>query len=221
METLNTTLKNKKEIQMYIDEKQKKGYVYRHDKPKNWDCYKAISWVLNNCIEKNEPILDAGGIEASTFLPSLQKFGYTRLIALDLCNPFPPKVINNITYKRGDITATNYPNNFFQNITCLSVIEHGVDIENFFKEMSRIIRKNGSLIISTDYWFDKIENIDGRSAYGVPVHIFSQNEIIGLIEIAKKYDFTISSMPDLTCDEETVNWMGFSYTFLILCFLKK
>ncbi len=46
----------------------------------------------------------------------------------------------------------------FDYITSLSVIEHGVNIENYFKEMNRVLKKGGMLLTSTDYWYDKINN---------------------------------------------------------------
>ena len=46
----------------------------------------------------------------------------------------------------------------FDYVTSLSVIEHGVNIEKYFREMSRIIKSNGYLLTSTDYWPDKLVN---------------------------------------------------------------
>lgn len=102
------------------------------------------------------------------------------------------------------------------------MIEHGVDMEKFFTEMERIVRPGGSVIVSTDYWKDKIVNPDGRQAYGVPVHIYSGDEIRGLIEIAKKHSFElVGGDLDLECEDRTVQWMGFNYTFIVLGFQKK
>lgn len=223
MRTFATTLKKKSEIQEYIKAAGVAGFVHRHDAPKNWDNYKALQFVISQHPDAfDEPILDAGGIEASSFLPSLQRLGYKRLIALDLSNPAPPRIISNITYKRGDITKSTYPNNFFVAVACLSVIEHGVDLNSFFSEMSRIIKPGGSLVVSTDYWADKILNPDGRQAYGVPIHIFSRDEMLNAITIAAKYGFIIpGGSIDLDCDEKTVSWMGFDYTFVICCFTKQ
>jgi 2-polyprenyl-3-methyl-5-hydroxy-6-metoxy-1,4-benzoquinol methylase len=215
---MNTTLKNQAQIQETIEASKQAGYVHRADRPKNWDNFKALRHVIERFTDKNSSILDAGGIEASAFLPSLAKLGYSRLVALDLSNPTVPKISNGIVYKRGDITATQYPPHSFHAVACLSVVEHGVDLRLFFSEMQRIIKPGGSLIVSTDYWPEKIINADGRRAYGVPVHIFSKEEILQLISIANEFGFRITSEPDLEAEDKTVSWMGFSYTFVILCF---
>lgn len=220
---MNTTLKTKEEIAQYIEKCRTANFVHRADAAKNWDNYKALQYVLQNYPDRNLHILDAGGIQASAFLPTLQLFGYKRLIALDLSNPDPPKLADDIVYKRGDITQTTYQPNTFDVVACLSVIEHGVNIDLFFAEMSRIIKSNGCLVVSTDYWADKIENFDGRRAYGVPVFIFGRDDVQKMISVAAQHGFQISpahETPDLECQDKTINWMGFQYTFLILCFKK-
>lgn len=220
-ETLNTTLKLSSDIERYIGLCKDANFVHRSDAPKNWDNYKALKFVLKNHPDRNAVIMDAGGIPASAFLPSLQHLGYKRLVALDLSNPEPARFNGDITYRRGDITQTAYPANYFDAVGCLSVIEHGVDVNKFFAEMGRVLKSGGSLIVSTDYWQDKIENTDGRSAYGVPVHIFSQQEIEKAIVIAEKHGFKLSSDTiDFDVDEKTISWMGFQYTFIVLAFTK-
>jgi SAM-dependent methyltransferase len=218
---LNTTLKTKADIGRYIQVAKRMGYVNRSDPPKNWDNVKALDWVMQHHPDRDVVILDAGGIPASAFLPTLQKFGYKRLVALDLSNPEPSRFQGNITYKRGDITKTTYPDNYFDAVGCLSVVEHGVPLEEFFAEMARVMKPGGSLIVSTDYWDEKIINQDGRQAYGVPVHIFSRQEMQEAIEIGAKHGFQISSPVDFDCQERTISWMGFDYTFIVVCFQKK
>lgn len=218
---MNTTLKSKQEIAQYIEFCRISDFVHRADAPKNWDNFKAVQHVLQTHTDHTAHIMDAGGIQASAFLPTLEKFGYTRLVALDLSNPHPPKIVGNITYKRGDITRTSYANNLFDAVACLSVIEHGVNLELFFAEMCRILKPGGSLIVSTDYWADKIPNHDGRKAYGVPVFIFSRDEIVQAIQCAARAGFDITSEPDLECQDKTIDWMGFQYTFIVLCFVKR
>ena len=218
---MNTTLKTKADIDRYIKVAEHMGYVYRSDPPKNWDNVKALNWMMKRHPNPDSVILDAGGIQASAFLPSLQKFGYKRLVALDLTNPDPPRFQGAITYRRGDITQTGYPHNYFDAVGCLSVIEHGVDLEKFFSEMARIMKRGGSLVVSTDYWDEKVVNIDGRRAYGVPVHIFSRQEIEQAIEVAKKHGFRIEQDLDFDCRDRTISWMGFDYTFIILCFIAR
>ncbi len=51
----------------------------------------------------------------------------------------------------GDVTAMMYRDGWFDAVTCMSVIEHGVPIDAFFGEAARVLRPGGLLIVSTDY----------------------------------------------------------------------
>ena len=46
---------------------------------------------------------------------------------------------------------------YFKNITCLSVIEHEVDIKKFVTEVSRILTDGGKLYLTFDYWTPKLK----------------------------------------------------------------
>jgi SAM-dependent methyltransferase len=51
-----------------------------------------------------------------------------------------------ITYRHGDITHADYADESFDAITCLSVVEDGVNVESYFKEMWRILKPGGLLV---------------------------------------------------------------------------
>jgi len=124
-----------------------------------------------------------------------------------------------ISYMYGDITRTEFDADSFDAITCLSVIEHGVDLEAFFHEMSRILKSNAILVVSTDYYADPIDT-ENLEAYGVPVHIFSKDEIVAAIETAKESGLEVTGPIDLECKEKAVRWqeMGLDFTFLSMKF---
>ncbi len=71
-----------------------------------------------------------------------------------------------ITYEYGDITQTDYAAESFDAITSLSVVEHGVNLEAYFREMWRILKPGGMLITSTDYWQTSIGNERQRGLRG-------------------------------------------------------
>jgi hypothetical protein len=85
--------------------------------------------------------------------------------------------------------------------------------------MKRVIKIGGTLIISTDYWKDSIQNEQRIMAYGVPIFIFSAKDILDLITIAANNSFKLTSdRLDLDVVDRTVEWHGFQYTFVILGF---
>jgi len=98
------------------------------------------------------------------------------------------------------------------------VIEHGVDLNSYFKEMSRILKTNGILITSTDYYETPIDT-KGQIAYGVPIHIFTKEEIEEAMNISEKYGLFLTSPLDLTCDEKVVYWKQYDLRFTFLNFV--
>ena len=102
-----------------------------------------------------------------------------------------------------NLENTNYENGMFDYITSLSVIEHGVDIEKYFKEMNRILKKDGLLLTSTDYWEDKTDTMNSCS-YGLPDIIFNTDEIKDIINIAERNGFELIEPIDFTCKDKVV-----------------
>jgi len=217
----NTALKSKEDVDVALKIIKNANLNLHPNREKNWDSIIALKTILQNSTPSSR-ILDAGGDFNSIILHWLYQFNYTQLYALNLV--FKKKARKgNIEYIPGDLTKTPFPDNYFDIITCFSVIEHGVDGDQYFREMNRILKPNGLLITSTDYW---ITNIDtkGLKAYNHPVYIFDKNSIEILIKKAKNYGFSIFGKKiDLTCLEKVVNWKRFKlkFTFLIFCLQKE
>ncbi|MFX1279836.1 MAG: class I SAM-dependent methyltransferase [Promethearchaeota archaeon] len=217
----NTTLKTKIELEQAIDIiKKSKLNIKTNVIEKNWDSLIALSTILQNT-DRNAVILDAGGQLDSLILHWLFQFGYKNLSCLNLT--FKKRIKRgNIEFLSGDLTMTNFPNNYFDIITCISVIEHGVDKEKYFEEMHRILKKGGLLITSTDYWETKLET-SNKYIYNNPVYIFDKNSIQNLLEKAKSKGFQLFGPEvDLSCREKVVHWRRFNlkFTFLIFCLQK-
>ena len=120
------------------------------------------------------------------------------------------------------MTKTPFPNNYFDIVTCISVIEHGVDEVKYFEEMNRILKKGGLLITSTDYWESKIDT-GGQSEFNHPIFIYDKDSVKNLLNIAYKSNFRLYGQEiDLNCQDKVVNWKRFNldYTFLIFCLQK-
>ena len=216
----NSVLKTQKEVDRAVSQVKSLGLRVRGDLPKNWDSLATLDCVLKNT-NKSARIFDAGAALYSVILPWLFLYGYKNLVG---GNYIFKKKINRgpILYEPCDITKTHYENDFFDAVTCLSVIEHGVDIDSYFKEMSRILKKGGVLITSTDYHETPVDT-KGQIAYGVPIHIFTREEIENALNISEKYGLFLTSPLDLTCDEKVVYWKQYNlrYTFLNFVLRKK
>lgn len=86
----------------------------------------------------------------------------------------------------------SYPieDNSYDSILAWEVIEHVLDLESFFKEISRVLKKNWLLIISTpnplfySYFILTIFNLfDKRGERGSHVHLFCNGDIQTLANI--------------------------------------
>lgn len=99
--------------------------------------------------------------------------------------------------KKGDITKTGMPAECFDLAICISVIEHGVNLE-FICEVFHILKPGGILFITTDYWEKKILVKEESQPFGLPWRIFSKEEINDFINLSKIHGFCLyndSSIP--------------------------
>lgn len=195
------------------------GLPLHPDLPKNWDSLAALDCILKRT-NLDAHILDAGAELYSVILPWLYLYGYKHLIGIDLIFDHPVKR-GPIQYEYGNITHTRFDESTFDAITCLSVIEHGVNVHSYFQEVSRILKPNGVLITSIDYYPDSI-NTGGQMAFEVPIKIFSKDEVISVLKIAKEYGLELTDDINLDCQEKPVQWEQFNldYTFLVFSLQK-
>ena len=58
----------------------------------------------------------------------------------------------------------------------------------------------------------------GQTAYGVPIRIFTKDDITQAIASARRYGLEITSPFDPTCRDRLVTWdpYGVSYTFAVI-----
>jgi len=219
---INTTLKSRQDLSLAI-KTLKKSRLKLHPNvlEKNWDSLIALSVIIQNT-DKSKMILDAGGERSSLILLWLYQLGYYNLKCMNLT--FKKRTRRgNIEFIPGDLTKTDFPNNYFDAITCISVIEHGVDEDKYFKEMNRILKDGGILITSTDYWETRI-NTDNLVAYNNPVFVYDKDSVEKLLEKAYNNGFKLYGPDiDLECQDKVVTWKKFDlkFTFIIFCIQKK
>jgi len=204
------------------------GLPWHHDCQKNWDTLKCLYYVLKHA-DSASPVLDVGASSGSVILNWLSQMGYAELFACDIREPGVGSLSRyrerRIKFSLQDLTKTNYPECFFRAVTCISVIEHGVPLEAFCREQSRILRPGGLLLISTDYWPEHID-CSGIYPYGEDMgemKIFQRGELEEFCRTAKKHDLLPCSNLNLDTDEKAVRWdrVDREYTFAFIALQKK
>ncbi|MDC3067833.1 class I SAM-dependent methyltransferase [Paracoccaceae bacterium] len=216
----------KKENLSFIDSKLK--YFLRRaklvngvsigDLNKSWDILEFKKFLLKN-IEVQAPILDIG-CYGSEILLLLNKLGYINLTGIDLNGDiFNMPHQDKIRYKRCDFMKTTFEDGSFKAITSVSVIEHGLDTKKMLAEMSRILKANGFLLISFDYWPEKIDTSNMR-LFDMDWNIFSRTEIKSLIKEAQNYNLQLINESSYEANVKAITHVGFEYTFGIIIFKK-
>ena len=121
-----------------------------------------------------------------------------------------------VHYVEADLTRTPFKDHQFDCITSLSVVEHGVDPERYFREMSRVLKPGGVLLTSTDYWPQKVRTwtVPRRITLGLPWRIFSEREIHEFIRVSQRYGFMLLEPLECVALEPVVHYFGKAYTFI-------
>jgi len=216
----NGTLKNRQQWQeVCVNTKRLHAPLHRSPE-KNWDHLAAVSTILART-DTSARILDAGAEFYSNVLPTLFLYGYRDLHGINLSFTDTARR-GPIQYLPGDLTHAPFPDAHFDAIVCLSVIEHGVPIEPYFREMYRLLKPGGVLITSTDYYPSPI-NTAGMMAHGSPIRIFSKPEIQAALGLAQSVGLQPTGDLDLECAEKPIRWepYGLEYTFIIFTLQKK
>ncbi|MCA9679232.1 MAG: class I SAM-dependent methyltransferase [Myxococcales bacterium] len=193
------------------------------DSPKSWDTLLALGAILRR-VPRTGRVLDAGAERYSALLPSLYLYGYDDLHGLNLAFTRPVRR-GPIRYLPGDVMNTGLPAASFGAITCLSVIEHGVRVDDFLAEAARLLRPGGVLVVSTDYWPDPVDT-RGQYAYGVPIQIFTRADLTAAVAAAARHGLVPSAPIDdalaVVPAEAPVRWdrVALDYTFAVLTFVR-
>lgn len=125
--------------------------------------------------------------------------------------------LRQIRYLVGDICAVPLPDASFTTLTCLSVIEHGVDFDRFAREAARLLEPGGDLFITFDYWDPKIvPSVRLYDRLWQPLDRKATEELIGA---CKKYGLSMVEEMDWTLGEAVIRdgyytpEASMSYTF--------
>jgi SAM-dependent methyltransferase len=208
------------EYEQAVEECRRLRLPPHHDRPKNWDALGAVSLVLHR-VGTDARVLDAGAARYSPVLPWLHIYGVRDLVGNNI-EFTRTSTHGTVRFEPGDITATPYRDGWFDAITCMSVIEHGVPLEAFVAESARILRPGGLLVVSTDYDQDPSDTT-GKTAYGVPVKIFGPDDMRKLVDRAAAEGLDLMGELRLNHEQRPVHWKrtGLDYTFIRLTFSRR
>jgi len=216
----NGTLQNASEWKQAADMGKRLQLPLNRSAEKNWDHLAAVFAILAETTPSAR-IPDAGAELYSNVLPALFVYGYQNLIGINGDFKAPSRR-GPIRYLHGDITQTVFEEASFDAACCMSVIEHGVPLEDYFREMHRILKPGALLITSTDYFPSQIDT-HGQSAHGAPVKTFTQAEIEAALRLAVETGFELTGDVNLDCDKKPVRWeqCNLDFTFVIFTLRKK
>ncbi|MGL4172850.1 MAG: hypothetical protein ACRCTR_02075 [Actinomycetota bacterium] len=79
-------------------------------------------------------VLDAGAARYSSILPWLRLYGFEHLVGNNLEFGLPVRR-GPVMFEYGDITSMPYAAHEFDAVTYMSVIEHGVSLQEFFSSL--------------------------------------------------------------------------------------
>ncbi|MCF7958506.1 MAG: class I SAM-dependent methyltransferase [Phycisphaerae bacterium] len=203
----------------------------RHDcAEKCWDLYHLTGLIENLPLDARIVDLGCGGVFTLRFLHAM---GFTALTGVDLTINVFDRARQFIRMWRGktlkrpfrlykqDLTHTKFASGTIDVATCISVLEHGVDSDKFFKEASRILKPSGLLYITVDYWEDKIDVSEDVREFGLPWQIFSKKDIEQLLTSARSHGLKLHTETTIPkCQDKCVVWHKKEYTSILLAFVK-
>jgi SAM-dependent methyltransferase len=188
------------------------------DELKSWDVLKTVNFIENN-ISQSAPILDVGAF-ASELPCILHNAHYSNLAGIDL-NPDITKMpyADAVRFEVSDFVHTRFEDESFQVITAISVIEHGFNSKLLLAEISRLLRPDGYLIASFDYWPEKVDT-SGITFFGMDWTIFSEQDVRRFLNEARSYNLTPRGKIDLSGSDRPIKCAHKEYTFAWLVLQK-
>lgn len=181
---------------------------------KTWDLLRTAHFIKELVPSREARVLDAG-CDGSPICEVLHAEGYRSLFGCDLTDAAVPP-LPDFVFHRGDLTRTPWRDGYFSVVTCVSVIEHGVDGQAFLSEAARLLAPGGYLLISTDFNEPKIatDDVERSTTYGLPWRIFCRAEIEGLVERAEQLGLSLTEPIVWDQREQPVAYWGKEYTFI-------
>jgi SAM-dependent methyltransferase len=210
-------LKSKAEVYQCTQFLKNNGYASHRLVCKDWD----IANIIADLSDGN--LLDMGSSDSYILKNAVIKGVSGEKFGIDLQESDAP--INGVKYIIGDLLNAPFPDQYFQNITCLSVIEHEVNFNKFAKEVSRLLSNGGKLYLTFDYWSPKIKS--NIKIFGKEWNLLDKNDTLNLIQDLKTEGLHLVEEVDWSLGKPVIDSSYYSpdpnigYTFGMLVFKKK
>ena len=210
-------LQSREEIEICRRILYRNGFISHVHGCKDWDLASIIPAIDDG------NFLDMGSSD-STILKNISILKISgKLHGIDLREPTDP--VKGVKYIIGDLMDTKLPDNYFKNITCLSVIEHEVDFKKFAQEVARLLQPDGRIFITFDYWDPKVKT--DMTLYDLKWQPLDKQAVNNLIAELERHDLYLVEDVDWTLGEPVIDKDFYSpdpnvsYTFGLLTFEKR
>jgi SAM-dependent methyltransferase len=192
------------------------GLIHHLVNPKDWD----LAHIVPSMEHGN--LLDMGSSDSFLLWNSVVRGVKGFKIGIDL-RP-AERHLRGVAFMVGDLMQTMLPDESFQTITCLSVLEHGVDFHALGGEVHRLLVPGGRIHLSFDYWEPKV--FQNMPLYGLTWNILSRPDVEQLVSIFKMRGLHLAEEIDWTLGDPVIQpgyWAppgAKPYTFGMLAFKK-
>jgi len=120
--------------------------LHKWNRYKNWDStfldFEGVSTILDVGCRTSHPL------EIASFLKV-----QGRKVGVDIEATYDGwEIPDGCEFVLAPAEALPFHDATFDMVTCISVIEHGVDIPRFVKEMHRVLNPGGRFVITFDFW---------------------------------------------------------------------
>lgn len=216
---MNEFLRTRQQIDNATKWLKDNGYTPHGISAKDWE----LKTVLENIGDGN--LLDMGSDGSYVLENAVKKGIQGRKVGVDLAYKFDRTILDGVELFKGDLMQTGLPDNEFDTVCSLSVLEHAVDYHLFAREVTRLLKKGGQLYVSFDYAEKKIDT-SLTKLYSLDWNILSKEDAELFIDICFKHGLILSSEVDWTVQDMVINPRYCSpanceYTFGFFHFIKE
>lgn len=207
-------LQSRAEVEACTSYLQRNGHVSHLWPCKDWD----LAHILREIGDGD--CLDMGSSDSYILRNILLKRVKGEKYGIDLRMPERP--LRGVRYLVGDLMQVPCPDFFFDYITCLSVIEHEVDLQRFACETARLLKPGGKLFVTFDYWEPRVR--PSTRLYGLRWQPLDRAQVERLVSECRAAGLELASPIDWRIDDAVIRdgyyspERGIAYTFGLVTF---